>query len=350
MKKIALCFVFFFMIVVWNSTSSWAISYSIIDLGKFHSYDINNQSSVVGYSCNGDGISQATIWNASDSITYLTNNSSTARAINENGKIVIEDYSENKIFLWENNSLFELSGFTYNANDINNNGQIVGCNDQGAILWKDNNITSLGTLGGSFSNATAINDFGHVVGFSETGDFSRHAFVWDSINGMMDIGTLGLNQPGIGSSDTSLAFDINNKGQVVGYAGFAFLWENNQMVNLGSLYFHDHSYVYGINEVGQIVGNSFTGGIGDDVAFLWEDGSMHDLNVLVTNNPFDILQMAYSINDFGQIVGSGMINGETHSFLLTPEPSSPVPEPSTILLMGLGLAGLIGIRARKKRS
>jgi len=29
-------------------------------------------------------------------------------------------------------------------------------------------------------------------------------------------------------------------------------------------------------------------------------------------------------------------------------PSNPVPEPSTILLMGLGLAGLIGIRARKK--
>ena len=46
------------------------------------------------------------------------------------------------------------------------------------------------------------------------------------------------------------------------------------------------------------------------------------------------------------IVGYGTLNGETQAFLLTP---SPVAEPSTLLLLSGGLAGLAAYAWRKRR-
>jgi len=159
-------------------------------------------------------------------------------------------------------------------------------------------ITDLGNLGGD-SVAYAINNEGQVVGYSYTAAFQPHAFLWQ--NGTMtDLGTL------VGGTQ-SVADDINNEGQVVGYsetaAGeqHAFLWQNGSMTDLGTLG-GSSSSARGINDQGQVVGVSSTATNGH--AFLWQNGSMTDLGTLGEDgNQAYYYSGAHGINDQGQVVG-----------------------------------------------
>jgi len=70
---------------------------------------------------------------------------------------------------------------------------------------------------------------------------------------------------------------------------------------------------------------------------------MLDLNDLVDPAAGWELTYAADINDTGQIVGTGRIGGVQHGFLL-----SPVPEPSSAVLLVLGALGLLTLaRARR---
>jgi len=95
-------------------------------------------------------------------------------------------------------------------------------------------IIDLGTLGGRRSSARAINDAGQVVGnFAPLGGYDR-AFLWDHIDGMVDLGVLaGCNY--------SCAYALNDCGKVVGESGLdddfrAFVWEHeNGMIDFSEL-------------------------------------------------------------------------------------------------------------------
>jgi probable HAF family extracellular repeat protein len=117
-----------------------------------------------------------------------------------------------------------------------------------------------------------------------------------------------------------------NRGQVVGQSNLtgdttnhAFLWQNGEMTDLGTLPGDVASLATNINSKTQVVGPSFDAS-GNPRAFLWQDGVMTDLNTLIpADSPFFLVE-ALAINDRGQITGYALVKatGENHGFLATP--------------------------------
>jgi probable HAF family extracellular repeat protein len=124
---------------------------------------------------------------------------------------------------------------------------------------------------------------------------------------LIDLGTL----PG---HDTGGAFDINNRGQVVGRSGdwkpncengecTAVLWENGTVTDLGTLPYHDYSEARAINNQGEIVGlaGSWDSGQQGDHAVRWDNGFITDLGMPSGGD----VAIASGINERGQIIGAG---------------------------------------------
>jgi probable HAF family extracellular repeat protein len=123
---------------------------------------------------------------------------------------------------------------------INDLGEIVGqqFSDTEAVpcSWHPSGdgyiAVNLGTFGGTVGFAVGINDQGFTVGYSTiSGDQHVQAFLW--FGPLEDLGALQ------GDTD-SLAYDINDRNQIVGLSGTAtttrtFLWENGHMMDLHDL-------------------------------------------------------------------------------------------------------------------
>lgn len=188
---------------------------------------------------------------------------------------------------------------------------------QGRSLAQDQNvtytITDLGTLGGVSSSAFGINNRGQVTGRAAIGTGESHAFLWQD-GQIVDLGTLD-------ALAFSEGFAINNHGQVAGDSSpggtqpfSGTLWANGEIIALGSLG-GGRSFGNGINNRGQVVGGSRTPAPEFvNHAFLWEDGIMTDLGTL----PGRPVSIARDINNRGEVVGnSGPFEGapDHHAFL-----------------------------------
>ncbi len=250
---------------------------------------------------------------------------------------------------------------------INDSGQLAGHFDSHggnshAFITGPNGVgfTDLGALpGGYISIVHAVNNSGQVAGDSYTTNgwngWSRtiHGFITgpNGVGGTTDVGT-------IGDAYWSGTVDINNSGQAVGEFGSstgfgAFITGPNGigMTDLGTLG-GQNSNATGINDFGEVVGRAETAD-GEYHAFLFSHGGLTNLNlldVMVATGWMHI--QVIDINNNGQILGNAFDpnTGSDHGFLLsyTPDtifdpqqyvPSSPIPEPSTylMLLAGLGL-------------
>jgi probable HAF family extracellular repeat protein len=148
------------------------------------------------------------------------------------------------------------------------------------------------------TEGTSINNSATIVGISQY-ELNNHAFMWS--NGTMtDLGNLGYDR-------NVIAWGINNSGQIVGqssvsgttsgYVTHAFLYDQGVMSDLGTLGGRD-SFANSINNNGQIVGYSATTD-GNNHAFSYANNTMTDLGTLQGAN----YSVASSINDRGQIVG-----------------------------------------------
>src|ERR1700676_1061193 len=79
------------------------------------------------------------------------------------------------------------------------------------------------------------------------------------------------------------------------------------MTDLGTVGSDPCSFAQGVNDESQVVGDSFPSCANSDVsrAFLWERGSIVDLNTLIPPNAPLYLKYAYTINNRGEIAVNG---------------------------------------------
>src|SRR5207253_3141835 len=164
-------------------------SYTVLDLGAFTGYDLNNVGQVVG---------NAGVFNLQSG----TMTGPPGRGINDAGQLA---GGTTGAFLYDPSAGFTNLGYlpgdsqSY-ANDLNMAGQVVGVSDLGAT----------GVYAGAASN----------------GADNSHAFLWDATNGMQFLGPFP-------SRNYSTATCINEVGQVVGWAQTSFNRGTLQSTQLG---------------------------------------------------------------------------------------------------------------------
>lgn len=273
----------------------------------------------------------------------------TAAAVNPPFCLLFPDCFLTHAFLWKDGAITDLGalpeiGSSF-VNDINAKGVVTGMSLNGettpvfgglplfdAVVWKDGEITDLGTFGGPASYAGAINDHDQVVGFalnstpdsfdlgSSCQNFpmptQMHAFIWqDSL--LRDLGTLG--------GTDSCALFINERGQVAGNSFtnsivnpgtglptlHPFFWDGDEMKDLGTLG-GTLAFANAINNRGQIAGASSLADDSTFHAFLWGKGKLTDFGTLGGS-----FVEVIGLNEAGELVGRADVPGSLtyHAFL-----------------------------------
>jgi probable HAF family extracellular repeat protein len=201
-------------------------------------------------------------------------------------------------------------------------------------------MIDLGSLGGVDGFTVGLNNRGQVVGGSSvasnpgacylggTTEFNNnpdcHPFLWD------DGKLIDLKISTTGGSPANVVA-INEAGEIVGGGAFpnapfdAYLWRNGVATDLGNLG-DCLSEGSSINSHGQIVGKTHLCDFTFSHAFLWEDGSIVDLDTLIPPESSLRLVWAIAINERGEIAGIGAPPGvprgniytQGHAFLLIP--------------------------------
>jgi probable HAF family extracellular repeat protein len=324
---------------------------------------LNNRGNVTGYTTEPSGVQRAFFWDGA-ALDLGTLGGGSAQAFDLNDFDQTTGYgfaignADFRAFLGIGQTLIDLGSLGGNSAGlaINNAGVVTGYSflpSSGsfhAILSQNGLLYDLGTLGGGLSSGLDINEQGEVVGDSELADFSSHGFFHDGLT-IHDLGTLGgtyssavdvnnhseatggstladdmdlhavlysggvLSDLGTLGGTFSFGYKVNDSGTVAGDSALAgdgiyqgFIWRAGVMTSLGHLG-SQFSSVWSLNNSNQIVGVS-TNASGQSRAFLWQNGTMIDLNSTLPAGSGWVLDAAYHINDAGQIVGTGLIAGQ----------------------------------------
>jgi probable HAF family extracellular repeat protein len=172
-------------------------------------------------------------------------------------------------------------------------------------------------MGGRQTWAEDVNDRQAIVGWIErdTDARERYGFHWTRDGGLRTLPNLP------GGQEQGDAFDVTNRGLIVGYSygprgQEAVRWVDGQVQGLGDFpggwY---ESAATAANERGQIVGVGHVDGEGSARAFLWtEEKGMIDLGALSADDN----SVAYDITDDGMVVGYSVKRPGGTSLAFTP--------------------------------
>jgi PEP-CTERM motif len=273
------------------------------------------------------------------------------------------------------NSSFQSTGFLYNNGiltpytaplpgggsaidtefyQVNNAGQVAvsyygadsiyhaAVYNSGTATW-----TYLPDIQGAAQNlAGGINNHGLVVGDSFTNSSFSGGVGW-SWNGSQ---YTMFSAPGADPSLTpggTATYSVNDAGQIVGYAidsngiYHGYLKTGSSFTTLdvpGAAQFGGTS-ANGINNEGVVTGYYYSDSSGDFSGFLWQNN-----NFLTLDFPGAVSTAITSINDQGDLTGYYIdSNGNFNGFV-----AYSVPEPSTLTLLCIGLAGAVGCMCRRR--
>ena len=301
-------------------------SYAVISLGSFIPTSINERGDVAGR-CEGFACIYG--FNVANGI------SSTREVV---GAYQTEPYVGQHAFLASGGGplldlapqLTTIGNGHSEAVAISDNGFIAGnafaSTGEHAFLLNNGKAYDLATLPlRTFSIATDVNRDGTVVGYSYNPGGVLDAFVYSFAEGAMDqIKQLAALTNTTGSSR---AVAVNDSALVVGiwrpdrsstnWYGFAY----RRGADTSAESFEDIQdssnpggsvLVSGVNNFGHIIGSKTSG------AFVYQNRTLYDLNRMIPQNSGWSLRDAVAINNLGQIVGTGVVNGQSQAFLLTP--------------------------------
>ena len=175
--------------------------------------------------------------------------------------------------------------------------------------------TSPGYLG-TFASSSAYGQFyGTVAGINDHGNLALNEFTWP--NTFFQRGGVVTPHLSMGNADISL-------GSLGGTNGVA----------------------YALNNSNQVVGWSQIAS-GAQHAFLYSNGTMQDLNLLIPPLSGVTLTSAVGIDSAGEIVAFGTgASGQTNEYLLTPLETS-VPEPCTLAVFTVMIAAFVISKAAR---
>jgi len=300
--------------VVWHNGQ-------LINLGKLTggtyamAVSINSQGITVGDGDTGDGRPRIWVNTATGLYNFFSNNGGNTHAIRVGDSGFIGGYYTKS--LSGNTSSWRASIWTPDPKDPRKYRQM----DLPVIPGINSKYTS--------ATAWAFNQSAQAAGWAVNDIIGQHACFWnnDATHSIVDLGTY----PGDWSS---IAWGMNDLGQVVGEShppsgNRAIIWNNDPAhtpTELPLLPGDNVGSASRVNNLGHALGwsafsadGSFNNA-GPQKLVLWRDGGVFDLQTVldpVTGAGCAISTVA-GINNSGQIVGLAVHNGQNRAYLLTP--------------------------------
>lgn len=279
---------------------------------------INNHGDVVGTFVQ-DGIGYGFLFDGETftTLTFPGAKSTMAKGINDAGQIV-GSYSSSPFLLGQHGFLFDHGEYT-----------ILDLPDAGRRIIEAEDINNHGQITGILADAEAVHAF-----LLEGEDYSRI-----TVPDTHRTEGLGLNDAGVVAGRTLEGEPPTIRGQISGHwSGFTHNVDGFDLIRAGWV----SVSVTDVNNAGQLVGWWEPNNGLDDYArgFFW-DGSEYS----TIRYPSADDTMPLGLNDNGQIVGYywGREYG-MHGFIAT-----PVPEPSTCILLLSGISCVVCLVLRSRR-